>query len=244
MRRVVPPGAADTEVPYADLAPPTDRPWLALGMVSSVDGAVTVDGRSGELGGEGDLRAFRAVRALGDVVLVGARTAVVESYRPTWTPHAEAARAARGQPPLPELALVTGSGDVPGDLRALEDPERPPLLLTTEAGAALARERVGERARVVVVPDDGTGHVEVAAAVTTLAERGLPRIVCEGGPTLNHALLTAGVVDELFVTVAPSLVGQASVGLAGPPLVDGPVGLDLHELRVHGSELLCRYGIA
>ncbi len=239
MRRLLPSGLhVELADAYADLDPPTR--WVVLGMVGSLDGAVAVDGTSGALGGDGDRAAFRALRALADVVLVGLGTARAESYRPTWQARHVEARAARGQPPLPRLALVTGSGEVPTDLRALDDPDRPPLVVTTPDGAAVAAPRVGERAEVVAVAATAAGRVDPVAAVAALAERGLGRVVCEGGPTLNNAMLTAGVVDELFVTIAPTLVGGGT-GIVGPELTGGPHELLLHELRVHGSELVCRY---
>lgn len=239
MRRLLPSGlSVDLADAYAGLDPPAR--WVALGMVGSLDGAVAVDGTSGALGGDGDRAAFRALRSLADVVLVGLGTARAESYRPTWQARHVAARAARGQPPLPRLALVTGSGRVPTDLRALEDPDRPPLVITTPDGAAEATPRVDGRAEVVAVTPTEQGRVDPAAAIAALVDRGLGRVVCEGGPTLNNTLLHAGVVDELFVTVAPTLVGGGT-GIVGPALADGPHRLVLHELRVHASELVCRY---
>ena len=239
MRRLLPTtDAVDLDDAYAGFEPPTH--WVALGMVGSLDGAVTVGGTSGALGGGGDLAAFRALRALGDVVLVGLGTAIAEDYRPTWQPRQLSARAARGQEPLPRLALVTGSGEVPEDHRVLGDPDRPPLVITTTARADIARSRVRGRAEVVAVPTAADGRVDLQAAVAALADRGLMRVVCEGGPTLNNAMLAAGVVDELFVTVAPTLVGGGT-GIVGPELPGGPHALTLLELRVHGSELVCRY---
>ena len=239
MRRLLPtPLHVALEDAYAGLEPPPR--WVAIGMVGSLDGAVAVEGTSGGLGGAGDRAAFRALRSLADVVLVGLGTARAESYRPAWPARHVAARAARGQEPLARLALVTGSGRVPPDLRALTDPEHPPLVVTTPAGATTARPRVAGRAELVVVEATDEGTVAPAAALAALAARGLGRVACEGGPTLNHAMLAAGVVDELWVTIAPTLVGGGR-GLAGPALEDGPHELVLLELRVHGSELLCRY---
>lgn len=240
MRRLLPaPTPVALDDAYAGLDPPAR--WVALGMVGSLDGATAVDGTSGALGGDGDLAAFRALRSLPDVVIVGLGTAVAEDYRPTWPVRHADARARRGQDPLPRLALVTGSGEVPTDLRTLDDPDRPPLVLTTTDGAEVARGRVGGRAEVVELPGDGNGHVDAAAMLAALAERGLGRVLCEGGPSLNHALVAAGVVDEVFVTIAPTLVGGGT-GIVGPSLPE-PVELVLHELRVHGSELVCRYRV-
>lgn len=239
MRRLLPaPGPVDLVDAYAGLDP--RAPWVAMGMVGSLDGAVAVDGRSEGLGCAGDRAAFRALRAVADVVVVGLGTAVAERYRPTWTARHVEARAARGQPALPRLAVVTGSGRVPRDLRALEDPARPPLVLTTAAGAAVAADRVAGRAEVVEVDAGADGLIAAHALVATLAERGLGRVLCEGGPTLNHTMVAAGAVDDLFVTIAPTVVGGGS-GLVGDALPGGPHDLVLHELRVHGSELVCRY---
>lgn len=239
MRRLLPsPALVDPADAYAGLDPP-DR-WVAIGMVGSIDGAATVDGTSGSLGGHGDRAAFRALRSLADVIVVGLGTAVAERYRATWPPRGLDARSRRGQEALPRLALVTGSGRVPEQLRTLDDPDRPPLVLTTAEGAVVARDRVGDRAEVVALEAEAPGRVGPGALIAALAERGLGRVVCEGGPTLTHALVAAGVVDDLFVTIAPVLVGGRP-GLVGERLATGPRPLVLQELRVHGSELVCRY---
>ena len=87
MRRLVPDGRT---VPltdaYADLDPPATG-WTAIGMVTALDGAVAVDGVSGGLGGEGDRAAFRSLRSLADVVVVGAGTAMAEDYGPVVRVH-------------------------------------------------------------------------------------------------------------------------------------------------------------
>ncbi len=133
MRRVLPTGlGVDLADAYAGLTLP-DRPWLALGMVTSLDGAISVEGRSGALGGEGDKAAFRAVRALGDIVLVGATTVVTESYGATWPARHAARRTSNGQEPLPTLVIVSGSGSLPADARVFHG-ERRPVLLTTPSG--------------------------------------------------------------------------------------------------------------
>lgn len=239
MRRLLPsPGPFEPADAYAGFDPPAQ--WVALGMVGSLDGAVAVDGRSAGLGGAGDRAAFRALRSLADVIVVGLGTAVAERYRPSWPARHVDARAARGQPPLPRLAVVTGSGRIPQDLPALRDPSRPPLVLTTAGGAPVAEGRVGDRAEVVEVEASAEGVVDASALVAVLGGRGLGRIVCEGGPTLAHAMVAGEVVDELFLTVAPTLVGGRP-GLVGDALPGGPHDLVLHELRVHGSELVCRY---
>lgn len=236
MRRLVPDGrTVPLEDCYGGLTPPATG-WVAIGMVTSVDGGVAVDGVSSGLGGDGDLAAFRALRSLADVLVVGAGTAIAEDYRPAPAARHTGARRARGQAPRPRLALVTGSGRLDPQARVFGDADATPLVLTT-AGGAQELSRRGVAAEVVALGDGD--RVDPRAAIGWLRGRGLVRVVLEGGPTLNAAWLAAGVVDELFVTVAPMLVGAAGAGIAGE--LDATVGLTLHELRVHGGELVLRY---
>lgn len=173
-------------------------------MVSSVDGAAAgADGQSGSINGSADWRVFRVLRALADVVLIGAGTARAEGYTALSVPDdLRAARAALGRPDALELAVVT-TGDLPD---ALLDGDRPPLVLTTGANPQLSalRARIGAD-RVIVTAD--SGHVDARAAVAALADRGLTHVLAEGGPGLLAQLVDADVVDELCLTWSPQLVG-------------------------------------
>ncbi|MGM7423537.1 dihydrofolate reductase family protein [Cellulosimicrobium sp. CpK407] len=195
---------------YAYGPPARGAHVVRANMVTSVDGAAWgPDHRSGSINDDADWRVFRVLRALADVVLVGAGTARAEGYtaldRPRRLRHLHDA-------PL-ELAIVTRTGRVP---EALARGDRPPLVLTGPAGAATATGDVPAD-RVLVVGQDtaGTrdGHapgaaVDLAAGLAALAERGLARVLTEGGPTLLGDLLAADLVDELCVTTTPSVVGQ------------------------------------
>ena len=227
---------------YANLADEWTVPHVALGMVASVDGAVTVDGVSGGLGGEGDLAAFRALRAAADVVLVGAGTVRHEAYRPVRIRAAwQQRRRDRGQARVPPVAVVSRSCDLTGAEALVEDAAATRLHVLTCAAADGDRRRELE-ARGVTVLELGEETVDVRRAVHTLQERGLGRVLVEGGPSLNAQLLAAGLVDEVFVTLGAQLVGSDGPGLAGPPL-PVPVPVDLREGRVHGDELLLRYTV-
>ena len=101
---------------------PEGRPWVIVDMMSSVDGATAVAGRSGGLGGPGDKAVFRALRAVPDVILVGAATARVERYGPVrLDDEVRARRVARGQSSLPRLALVSGRLDLDPDAAMFTD---------------------------------------------------------------------------------------------------------------------------
>ncbi|MEL7974789.1 dihydrofolate reductase family protein [Isoptericola sp. F-RaC21] len=181
-------------------ASPGDGPSVRANFVSTVDGgAWGPDHRSGSIGDDADWRVFRVLRAAADVVLVGAGTARHEGYtaldRPRDLPGADR--------PL-ELALVTRSGRVP---QQLADGDRPPLVLTGEAGAATARRMVPADRVVAVASAHDPDEVDLRAGLAALAERGLPGVLCEGGPTLLAAMLADDLVDELCVTTSPCLVG-------------------------------------
>jgi riboflavin biosynthesis pyrimidine reductase len=83
------------------------------------------------------------------------------------------------------------------------------------------------------------------AALGDLRSRGVRALLCEGGPTLHGQLHAAGLVDELFLTVAPLLTGDESE----PAIIAGgrlpqPVALDLLWVRQAGSQLLLRYAVS
>lgn len=243
MRQLLPePGDVDplTEYLAAERSRPAGRPWVAMSMVSSLDGATAVGGRSGNLGGTPDREVFRAVRALADVVLVAAGTVRAESYGPVrLSDEAAAARRDAGRTPgPPRLAVVSASLEL--DLaRAADGPVRP-LVLTTEdadAGRRAALEHVAE------VRAHGTGRVDLGAALAGLSDDGVGIVVCEGGPSLNASLVEADLVDEWCVTLAPTLVGGDSARLVSgaPELGAAGQSLELVSLLEADGVLLGRW---
>lgn len=214
-------------------------------MVSSVDGAATGASQvSGSINGPADLRVFRVLRALADVVLVGAGTVRAERYTPLEVPvELRAARAALGRPDALELAVVTASGELPDSLL---DTDRPPLVLTTASAASLGtlRARLGDDR--VIVADGGTpGAVDPRAVIAALADRGLVHVLAEGGPTLLAQLVDADLVDELCLTWSPQLVGGPAGRIAHLPTWFAPArALTLSHLLHADGVLLGRWQVA
>lgn len=220
-----------TDVDAADLYAADDRPphpngpWVALNMVASADGAVTVDGRSGGLSGPGDKAIFFGLRALADVILVGAGTVRAEDYGPPRLPaERQAARTRRGQDRVPTVAVVSGRLDLDPAARLFVDTPTRPIVLTGRRGDPERRAALEAVADVVTVGDD---HVDPGLAMAELARRGAGFVLCEGGPTLNGTLLEAGLVDEVCLSVAPMLASGDD-----PRIVHGPTLEPLHALRL------------
>ena len=217
-----------------ELYDPGGAPCLRAGFVLSTDGGAAWDGGSSGLQTPADAAAFSALRAVADAVVVGAGTARAEGYGPVrHRPAGSAWRLAHGLAPAP-LVLVSRSLDLDPTDRAFSGDVRPVVLTCATARPTAA---LREAADVVVAGDD---RVDLHAGVAALHDRGLVRLLCEGGPSLLTALLLAGLVDELCLTLTPLLVGTAPTMLTEP--LRERVRLELAHL-VDGGDgtLLARY---
>ncbi|MBV9660652.1 MAG: pyrimidine reductase family protein [Acidimicrobiales bacterium] len=215
---------------------PTE-PHLRVNFVESLDGAVEIGGRSRPLGGPVDHDAFMAMRAVTDVIVVGAGTTRAESYGPVRLDEAaQDRRRARGQAALPPLAVVTARGDLDPTSR-LFGPGSDVLILTT-AQVVAERHDLAEVAELVAC---GDAYVDLGAAVGELRSRGLQRALCEGGAQLMRSLLMVGLVDELCLTFAPILAGSQYRRLAGPGPLPEVERFRLASLIVGDGMILTRY---
>jgi riboflavin biosynthesis pyrimidine reductase len=217
---------------------PEGRTWLRMNFVESLDGAATRDGRSGGLGGGGDKRVFGLLRRLADVVLVGAGTARAEGYVAMRLGDASAAwRLDRGDTAHPVFALVSGRLDLDPASEIFTDAPVRPIVYTVPDAPADRRAALSAVADVV---DAGEASVDPARVRDDLASRGLRRIHAEGGPTLFGDAIVAGAVDELCLTLAPTLeAGDAGRIAHGP--TPASTGMALAGILRSGDELLLRY---
>ena len=242
MYQLLPPSSRDRQVDLATVYayPQGARRWLRANMVSSADGAAVATGKSEGLSGEADKRIFGVLRALADVVLVGAGTVRSEGYRPTKVREQyQAARAAAGQGPAAAIAVTSRQLDLDLTSPLFTEPAVPTIILTT-SDAPADRVDAAQAAGVEVIAA-GTGRVDLGLAVDRLAERGLGRILCEGGPRLLAQIASAGRLDELCLSIAPQLRGgDAMRVLDGPEITDG-LPLILHTLLTEDGYLFARY---
>jgi riboflavin biosynthesis pyrimidine reductase len=193
VRRIHPAPEADLsdEDVRSAYAFPDHRPWVRANMVSTLDGTMRgPDGRSRSISSPTDQRVFAHARRDADAILVGAGTIRAEDYRPS----------------VRTVAIVTRRLDLPLTLRMFTErtaEHARPIAFTTDDAAAHAPEELRAVIDIVGCGDD----VDLARVIAGLHDRGLGRVLCEGGPSLLGDLVSADLLDELLLTLVPSLLG-------------------------------------
>jgi riboflavin biosynthesis pyrimidine reductase len=214
---------------------------VVVNFVSSADGRATFGGRSGQLGDDGDRAVFHNLRKHADAVLVGTVTLRTERYGPlVKDANVRQERASSGRAAAPLAVVVTRSGDVPVDIPLFEDPEAA-IVVFGPSGVELAE--CGARVELIRLDPDALSFATVMRHLRT--EHDVRLLLCEGGPTVFGALLREGMVDELFLTVAPKLTG----GGRGPTISSGPelpepAALELEWVLERSGSLYLRYALA
>jgi riboflavin-specific deaminase-like protein len=226
-----------TELDFAAWAP-DERPFVALNMVCTVDGRASVAGRTAPISSVADRQIFHALRTRVDAVMVGAGTLRTERYgRLVRDPHRREQRVAAGLEADPLAIVVSGRLDLSGDLPLLADPASR-VVVATASEATLD----GCAAQVEYLR---SSPVDLPAALARLrAEYGVRSVLCEGGPSLNAALLADGLIDELFLTTVGKLAGGAgALTIIGAAPVDEPLDARLRWLLEHEGQLFARYRV-
>jgi riboflavin-specific deaminase-like protein len=221
------------------------RPYVMLNMATTLDGRATIGGRSGPIGNRADRELFHALRASVDAVMAGAGTVRVERYgRIIPNEATRARRRARGLDEEPLACVVSARLSLPDDLPLLNEPAARVVIVTPSA-ASLS----GARAQLDYVRAASDGLLDLRSAMRELAERlGVRTLLCEGGPHLNAALLQAGLVDELFLSLAPKLTGGEDLTGEALRMIAGATFEQQLELELLGaleneSHLFLRYGV-
>lgn len=211
------------------------QPWVMLNMVASVDGATALRGGATSLNDADDRALFLALRAVADVVLVGAETVRAENMGPVKMSKAMSAhREAAGLAGEPRLAILTRSLNLEVDDRVFADPSRRPIVVTEQGADPERLAAISEVAEVVVAPLlDGPGIVNAFGHVQV--------ILCEGGPTVNSQLIGAGVVDEINLTMSPLFAMGHSKRVAMGEELEPPIELVLDRTLVGDRSLFLRY---
>jgi riboflavin-specific deaminase-like protein len=220
-------------------------------MVASLDGKATVGGKAGAIGSPIDRILMRALRARADAVMIGAGTLRAEKLTLAVPKDLARARASRGLKPQPLAVIATGSGDVPLRENLLDSSPDDLIVLASSEAPRSRLADLSSRAAVEIVPGETTAapRLDLTGALETLKKRyAVGVLLVEGGPALNHALVSLGLADELFLTLAPKLLGGERPGaltiLEGPALSPRrspkpePISVHLSE-----GELFLRYAL-
>lgn len=218
--------------------------FVRCNMISTIDGAITVNGRSGLLGGPGDHRVFQVLRSWADVVVVGAGTARTEGYGPArLSDELRSARLARGQPPVPPIAVVTLSGNVDLTAPLFSEAEARSIVVTAAVGEAVLRgsAQLGDVADLIVA---GARAVDLTQAFDQLAQMGHRSLLLEGGPGLNADVVHAGLLDELCLTLSPRVVAGAGSRIVAGPELDPPMGVEATSILEEDGFLFFRLAVA
>lgn len=211
--------------------PHTERPYLAVNMVSSVDGRATLHGSAVGIGSASDKRLLRELRAESDAVLHGAATVRADPLSARVPRDLVEQRVARGLRPQPLGAIVTRSGNLPAEHPYYDSATV--IYVLSDNQVEISRTSV----EICHLPS-------LDAVLKDLAQRGVGRVICEGGPTLNAALLESRLIDEIYLTIAPKLIGgQDPLTIVKGGAIEPPLRLELRSLVELDGELFLKYAV-
>lgn len=242
MRGLMPePGQRDFGAMVENLLrnPPGERrPYLACSFISTLDGRATVSGRTEKLGFQTDARALMRLRTFADAVMIGAGTMRVERYdRMLPVPRLRGYREQIGLSPDPLTVLITRTMDLPWDAGLFTDGHGDVVIATTSTAPPPPT-----ATNVELLLYDGA--VDFRALLAHLhRERGVETVVCEGGPTVLGELAGNGLLDDLFLTHNPLLVGDGERALIQGEMPE-PVAAELAWALEAESELFTRWRIS
>ena len=214
------------------------RPYVLINMVSSLDGRTTVEGGAAHIGGETDRQVMRTLRSKADAVMIGAGTLRAERLSLGLDEPAES---------QPTAIVLTNTGALPLESHLIRHERQRVLVLVPESCPEEAVRRLSRRSDVLRSPTTRCGAIDMEQALKVLtAEHAVDLLLVEGGPTLNHALISRNLADELFLTLAPKLLGGSrneALGILKGQRVspEEPRLVNLLSVHAAGDELFLRY---
>lgn len=199
-----------------------DRPYIVCNFVSSADGKATSAGRTAPLADAADRAVFHLLRTQVDALLAGTRTMRIERYGvPIRDPRLSEIRVAEGRARQPVAVVISRSGDVPFEVPLFADAA---VHVSLYVPASTAVPTCAARVTRHQIPADES---DLGAVMRSLRrDHDVRSVLCEGGPALFNSLLAQRLVDELFLTLSPALVGGAELGITvGPAAAIQPMRL-------------------
>jgi riboflavin-specific deaminase-like protein len=212
-----------------------ERPYTFINFAATVDGRATIDGRAGPIGSKADGELLHRLRMQADAVMIGAGTMRVERYgRMVRDPAYREWRERIGLPHDPLAVIISGRLDLPWDAPLFTEGGGRVLIFTSSE----AEPPETETPVRVVRQEDGVNLIDAVRYLRQ--ERGIRALLCEGGPHIHAQLWAAGLIDELFLTIAPKIAGGNA-----PTILEGQLAgvrqLELAWLLECEGELFARY---
>ena len=212
---------------------------MFLNMVASADGQTSIGDKASKIGSDIDRHTMRNLRSNSDAVMVGADTLRAERLSLGLD------KSSQGAQPLG--IILTTLGDVPLESNLIFHEGQTVLVISSDAISKERAEALGQKAKVLRIAPARDGRPDLSKTLQTLKrDYAVERLLVEGGPTLNRALISAKLVDEIFLTLAPKLLGADASSGTGTILRGAlPAAVDLHLLSAHlaGDELFLRYSV-
>lgn len=179
---------------------PAKRPWVSLCYAQSLDGCVTLQrGRPLVLSGAETQRLTHWLRSKHDAIVVGSGTVLADNPQLT-------VRLVEGQSPQP--IILDSRLRTPPNARLIASHPRPAWIATAEPAEPARRAALeAAGATLLFLPQDKNGGVALTSLLDCLAQRGVSRLMVEGGAQVITSFLASGLVDVLCVTIAPVLLG-------------------------------------
>lgn len=204
-----------------------DGPMVIGQLGQSLDGRIaTPTGASKYINGTEALRHLHAIRAEVDAVIIGVGTAIADNPKLT-TRHVDG--------PNPVRVIIDPRGRAPGDLALFSDGAAPVLVLSCPGAPAVPG------TELLPLECNGEGHIDPCAIISTLAARGLSRLLVEGGAETLARFIDAGAVDELHLMLAPIVLGSGKTGLNLSPIesLDEALRPMVRTMRFRDGDMLC-----
>jgi riboflavin biosynthesis pyrimidine reductase len=236
-QRAVDPPELYANLGLASLAPQS-RPYVVANMIASADGRATLAGRTKALSSDADRELFLTLRTQVDAVMVGPATIGIENYGPLIRSNERRARRrALGLEPVPLAVTASRSMELPVGAPLFQDPDSRIVVLTNSD-----RDPPPAPAKVTIERIPGLDLDVVAGLGLLQTKYGVRSVLLEGGPTLLGATAAVRALDELFLTLAPALIGSGGeIALLEGEIAPGVIGLELKSLARDESFLFLRY---
>lgn len=223
---------------------PGSKPHIIVNMAMSADGKISTRKRERmTFGSKNDRNLMDRLRSRADAVIIGAGTVSVDGF-PLVVRNAaiRKERNKKKRSPHPANVILSRTLDIPARRPIFLHENIDRILFTTREATRERRKRFEKCCEVIVLPARNYLH----GVLNDLHARGMERILLEGGGALNFAFFKEALVDELYLTVTPRIIG----GGGAPTVADGAgfrkdtqVNLELVSAKRIGQEVFLHYRV-